>query len=62
MHMSRTAVTRILRIVFIVWLIVTAGLLWQTVRKSPRSVPDVRPNLLQSATKRSSIYSNVVGS
>jgi len=48
MHLSGTTVTRILRIVFLVWLVVTASLLLQTVRRRVRSAPDVRRNLMRS--------------
>lgn len=33
MHVGRTTITRITRIVFLAWLIVTAILLWQTARR-----------------------------
>ena len=38
-HMRRTTVTRITRIILLLWLIVTAVLLWQTVRRPARSAP-----------------------
>jgi len=36
--MTRTAITRILRIVFLVWLLVTAILLWKAARRPAPSV------------------------
>jgi hypothetical protein len=38
--MRRTTVNRITRIVFLVWLIVTAVLLWKTLRRPAESVPE----------------------
>ena len=35
MHVGRTTIARITRVVFLVWLVVTAILLWQTVRRRP---------------------------
>jgi hypothetical protein len=42
MHMSRTTVTRIIRIVFLIWLILTAGLVWQIARRFARSANERR--------------------
>jgi hypothetical protein len=47
MHLSGTTVTRILQIVFLVWLVVTASLLLHTVRRRGHPVPGVRQNLMQ---------------
>ena len=47
MHMGRTTIKRITRIVFLVWLIVTAILLWHSIR--PRyPVPHARPGALHA--------------
>jgi hypothetical protein len=47
MHLSATTVTRILRIVFLVWLVATASLLLHTVRRRGHSAPGVRRNFMQ---------------
>ena len=39
MYLRRTTVTRITRLVFLVWLMLTVGLLWEMVRRSARPVP-----------------------
>lgn len=56
--MSRTTVDRILRIVFLAWLIVTAALIWQTVHRPARSVPDVRRNLASGANRETLVQTS----
>ena len=61
MHMNRTIVTRVIRIVFLVWLILTAGLLWQMlprpVRRPAQSV-HVRRTLLRCESKQASRFTD----
>jgi len=51
--MRRTTVTRITHIVFLVWLIVTVVLLWQTLRRHARWVPGHEIACNEVATSRS---------
>ena len=47
MPMSRATVTRITRIVFLVWLVITAGLLWKMMRR-PVPSQNSRPRTISA--------------